>query len=287
METNYKITIPKPCHEDWNQMTPDETGRFCNSCVKSVVDFTNMKAPEIQDYFIKNQGQSVCGRFKNEQINKFDIQIPQSVLNRKMSFHKAFILALFIAMGSTLFSCKNNDASLGEVTVVQDTIKQQPQDTIKEGRLVGDIVCTTETPKTEKVKDKVDISKTNIVTSGIVEIEPYGKNNDTPIKRGFYLSAELEKLASFPGGIKKFYEYFNSNFDISYDKEDIARPFLVSFIINTDGSLSDIKFLRGINEEMNNEASRVLKLSPKWIPGEVDGKKVKAFYSIPIKITPQ
>ncbi|MGH2664513.1 hypothetical protein [Flavobacterium sp.] len=123
MEEKFKITIPKPCHEDWNAMTSDETGRFCGSCVKSVVDFTKMNASEIQEYFTLNQGKNVCGRFKNEQVNTFNLQIPQSILNKKMTFRKAFLLALFVVMGTSLFSCKNSEGfPLGEVAVVNDTI---------------------------------------------------------------------------------------------------------------------------------------------------------------------
>lgn len=121
MNIKYNITIPKPCHEDWNAMTPNETGRFCSSCTKNVVDFTTKNATEIQIFFIENQEQSVCGRFKNDQINNFNIEIPESILTQPMSFHKAFLLTLFVVMGSTLFSCKNqNDIPLGEVSVVKD-----------------------------------------------------------------------------------------------------------------------------------------------------------------------
>ncbi|TGD57685.1 hypothetical protein [Flavobacterium humi] len=138
MEGKFKITIPKPCHEDWNAMTPDQTGRFCGSCIKSVVDFTTMKTSEIQEYFTENSGKNVCGRFKNEQVNTFNMQIPQSVLQQKMPFRKAFLLTLFVVMGSTLFSCRNtNGSTLGEVAVVNDTIAQdsiQPDD-----MLVGEI----------------------------------------------------------------------------------------------------------------------------------------------------
>lgn len=140
METKYQITIPKPCHEDWNAMDPDPTGKFCGSCVKNVVDFTNMEASEIQAYFVLNSGKKVCGRFKNEQVNKFNLEIPQSVLNKKMPFRKAFLLTLFVVMGSTLFSCRNNDGStLGEVAVVNDTIAEKPE--IKEPVLLGEVIA--------------------------------------------------------------------------------------------------------------------------------------------------
>ncbi|MDN3676018.1 hypothetical protein QWY90_15130 [Flavobacterium paronense] len=121
METNYKITVPKPCHEDWDKMTPDQTGRFCNSCVKSVVDFSDMKATEIQEYFIRNQGQKICGRFKTEQLDSVIIQIPRDVLFSQVQFHKIFMLALLVSMGTTLFSCQNSNGDKQKIDGVEVT----------------------------------------------------------------------------------------------------------------------------------------------------------------------
>jgi len=124
MERKYKITIPEPCHEDWNKMTPNDNGRFCGSCSKNVVDFTNMMPDEIQDNFLKHS--NVCGRFKNSQLNSLTIQIPNRVLYSQTHYHKMFLLALFIAMGTTLFSCadKNgNKQKIDKIEVVEDSIK--------------------------------------------------------------------------------------------------------------------------------------------------------------------
>ena len=159
METKFKITIPKPCHEDWNSMKQVETGRFCSVCTKRVVDFTKMGTDEIQEYFVQNREEKVCGRFRNEQVNRFNIQIPRSVLRQQMSFQKAFLLTLFIVMGTTLFSCKNhNDASLGEVSVVEDSTSKNndelsgdtiviPKDSIEDFHTQG-----ISLPKKEKLK---------------------------------------------------------------------------------------------------------------------------------------
>jgi hypothetical protein len=124
MNTKHKITIPEPCHEDWNKMTPNDDGRFCGSCSKNVVDFTNMLPDEIQMYF--QQHSNVCGRFKNSQLDSLTIQIPNRVLYSQTQYHKMFLLALFIAMGTTLFSCadKNgNKQKIDKVEVVEDSIK--------------------------------------------------------------------------------------------------------------------------------------------------------------------
>lgn len=178
MENKFKITIPKPCHEDWNAMTPKESGRFCSVCTKGVVDFTNKTSDEIQQYFIENQGQKICGRFKNEQMNKISIPVPKSVFEKQMSFHKAFLLILFIVMGSTLFSCKNhnNDYVTGEPVVVEDTVEathtmgkpMHPKevDSIEKSKVSP--------PASAKKNVKEKISQTNLpeATLGITLVEP-------------------------------------------------------------------------------------------------------------------
>ena len=108
MAETLKIQIPKPCHENWNTMTLNQQGRFCGSCAKSVVDFTKMKTPEIQQYFIQNQGKKICGRFNNDQLYSIRISIPAGVFYSQTQFHKIFLLALLLSMGTTLISCSDN-----------------------------------------------------------------------------------------------------------------------------------------------------------------------------------
>ncbi|WP_428224262.1 hypothetical protein [Flavobacterium sp.] len=123
MESSFKISIPKPCHESWRNMTPDEQGRFCSVCAKSVVDFTNMDSQEMQQFVIQNQGRKICGRFRQEQVEpNFKISISESFLYQNRSFRKAFLLALFVVMGTTLFSCKNEKGqALQEINVESET----------------------------------------------------------------------------------------------------------------------------------------------------------------------
>ncbi|WP_281226985.1 hypothetical protein [Flavobacterium aquiphilum] len=124
MDTKHKITIPKPCHEDWDKMTPNNNGRFCSSCSKTVVDFTNMSPNEIQMYY--QQHSNVCGRFKNSQLDSLTIQIPNRVLFSQTNYHKIFLLALFMTMGTTLFSCSDkngNKQKIDKVEVVDDSLE--------------------------------------------------------------------------------------------------------------------------------------------------------------------
>jgi CarboxypepD_reg-like domain len=63
------ITIPEPCHENWNNMGPVEKGRFCGSCSKQVVDFSMMNDGEMAAYLSSTNGK-VCGRFNESQLNR-------------------------------------------------------------------------------------------------------------------------------------------------------------------------------------------------------------------------
>lgn len=101
-----KISIPAPCHEDWNKMTPDETGRHCNSCAKSVVDFTGMSDEEVKHFFLNKKEEKICGRFKQIQLQQLIIELPQNILSIEMPLWKKFLAACLIVFSTTLFSCE-------------------------------------------------------------------------------------------------------------------------------------------------------------------------------------
>ena len=66
----FSIHIPEPCHEDWQQMTPVDKGRFCQSCAKQVVDFSVMTDQEILIYISKASSGNMCGRFTDDQLQR-------------------------------------------------------------------------------------------------------------------------------------------------------------------------------------------------------------------------
>lgn len=63
------LTIPKPCHENWQHMEPNKDGRHCLSCQKTVIDFSLMNDKEILDYVTSSPGE-LCGRFDPHQLNR-------------------------------------------------------------------------------------------------------------------------------------------------------------------------------------------------------------------------
>lgn len=90
------INIPKPCHENWNAMTPNEKGRHCAVCEKTVVDFTKTTDERLVKTFEQNG--NLCGRFKNSQLNR-DIVFNRKERNNYLSYVASSLLAL-LAIGT-------------------------------------------------------------------------------------------------------------------------------------------------------------------------------------------
>ena len=101
-----KISIPTPCHEDWNKMTPNQQGRHCDSCMKTVVDFTRMTDDEVKYFLLNNKEEHACGRFTSKQLQTIQIELPPDIFVIQMPLWKRFLVACLIVFGTTLFSCE-------------------------------------------------------------------------------------------------------------------------------------------------------------------------------------
>ncbi|MFH6995823.1 energy transducer TonB [Flavobacterium sp. FlaQc-48] len=102
-------------------------------------------------------------------------------------------------------------------------------------------------------------------------------------KNQVYNTAGLEVRPEFPGGQEAFDRFLKENYKNPKNTEIKGKVYL-TFIIEKDGSLSDIKVLRDIGFETGAEAIRVLKMSPKWIPGKQNNTTVRTLYSIPVSV---
>jgi protein TonB len=98
-----------------------------------------------------------------------------------------------------------------------------------------------------------------------------------------YNTAGIEVKPDFPGGIGEFYKYFAKNYRTPNVKKLNGKVY-VTFVVEKDGSIDEVKVLRDIGYGTGEEAIRVLNNSPKWLPGEQDGRKVRCSFSLPINI---
>jgi hypothetical protein len=87
----------------------------------------------------------------------------------------------------------------------------------------------------------------------------------------------------FPGGAATFYKFIANNFRAP-DQEGLDGRIVAEFIVEKDGSLTNIKVLQDMGYGTAEEILRVLGMSPKWTPGVIHDKPVRVKYTIPIKI---
>ena len=97
----------------------------------------------------------------------------------------------------------------------------------------------------------------------------------------------VEEMPEFPGGMDAWHEYLKK--EIRYPEVcrtlGIQGVVQVEFVVETNGSISNIKILDPVYRDLDEEAIRVISASPKWKPGKQMGRAVRVFYQIPIKFT--
>lgn len=125
------LEITSPCTESWEAMTPFEHGRFCDSCSKHVVDFTNMTDNEVLNFF-RNQTGTVCGRINTEQVSKPAIK---PINKRLRLFLTAFVMVFILCKREFLLAQDTTRDSSFTVPMYQTVItgkvvdeKNQPLD---------------------------------------------------------------------------------------------------------------------------------------------------------------
>ena len=94
----------------------------------------------------------------------------------------------------------------------------------------------------------------------------------------------VEKMPEYPGGSAALFEYLSKNvkYPADAEKKKIEGRVLVTFVVNTDGSITDIEVVRKACPSLYAEAVRGISGMPKWIPGEQKGQKVRVKYTIPL-----
>lgn len=94
----------------------------------------------------------------------------------------------------------------------------------------------------------------------------------------------IERLPEFPGGMVEFMKWLTKNlsYPVIAQQQKIQGKVLVSFIINKDGTISSPKVVKSVSPELDREALRVIRIMPKWKPGEDHGKPCRTYFCIPV-----
>lgn len=94
----------------------------------------------------------------------------------------------------------------------------------------------------------------------------------------------VEQMPSFPGGQSALMSYLANNikYPVVAQENGVQGRVVVSFVVERDGSITDVQVVRSVDPSLDREAQRVVRSMPKWIPGKQNGQAVRAKYNVPV-----
>ena len=110
------------------------------------------------------------------------------------------------------------------------------------------------------------------------------KANKNPVTLNDSVYLKAEKMPEFPGGITALIKYIYGNVKYPDDAKyyGYQGKVYVQFVVNTDGTISNVNVEHGVCSLLDEESIRVIKSMPAWIPGENEGNKIKVRLTFPV-----
>jgi TonB family protein len=291
-----KLEIKEPCHEDWDNMKIGLISRHCDVCVKSVMDFTQMNRAQIITYILSNPNEQVCGRMNKDQFDFQHEDIPVLIeeLKKGKATNPFLILALVCLSLSACAQDKNgNIQTPPPIEVVQGQVEHNPDDSTR-------IAITEKPPRDHPIRkgkvaceiiEEVELGEIEPVEIGDIEVAVSGgigiveQPVEHPVEDKVYQFAE--KMPEFSGGMEKLFDFVNKN--LSYPRyerdKNISGNVYVRFVVEKDGSITRPEIMRSVvgSKNFDAEVLRIIRMMPKWTPGENHGNKVSVYMSLPIQ----
>jgi len=273
--------------------------RHCDSCVKSVIDFTQMDRGQIITYLLMRPNERVCGRMHRSQMDFRHEDVP--LIIEAIQKHRpanAFMILALVTL--TLASCSqpNGAAPAPQKTktvhVEKDSLQTPKKDSIDHG---ADLEMGKVSTKDRGIADKTGVTPTVCPPPlmGIMVVEPDPidigdiempepppppPQDDTP--RTF-----VETMPEYVGGIDAMMAFITTNLQFTEEMKasNLEGTVYLKMVVETDGSLSNFEVLRGVSGSLSfeKEAIRMVKSMPKWTPGKDKGKVCRTYMSLPIR----
>ena len=94
----------------------------------------------------------------------------------------------------------------------------------------------------------------------------------------------VEEMPQFPGGQAALLEYLAKNikYPVVAEENGVQGRVIVTFVVERDGSITDVKVVKSVDPSLDKEAARVVKSMPKWQPGKQNGSAVRVKYTVPV-----
>ena len=161
----------------------------------------------------------------------------------------------------------------------QDEPKQQPQQ-----------LSTTELKIVEDdavVNDELEVNAEDDQNTQVSDYVAPIETDDEPKFEEQEIFTIVEETAEFPGGEEGMFKFLSENvkYPTMARESNVQGTVFVTFVVEPDGSVSNVKLLRGIGGGCDEEAMRVVKSMPRWKAGKQRGRPVRQQYNLPIKYT--
>jgi periplasmic protein TonB len=175
----------------------------------------------------------------------------------------------------------------------EDPVKKSQAKTPEEPKTLESMVVSSTPDIVAEIptnKELTGNNASNTGTEGGTGLDTTSENFGVPTLpvddgKAINSTVELDKLPEFPGGINKFYNYVGTNFEKPEMEGSNTFRIFVSFVIEKDGTMTDIKVKKDPGFGLGKEAIRVLKsLKTKWSPGMIGSKPVRTSYNLPITV---
>lgn len=219
---------------------------------------------------------------------------PQADLERKKTIFTEIGLVITLALILLAFNYKSYDrGSNSEIQVrVDDTpeeiipitkqeVKPPPQAPPPQVTVINIVNDDVE------VENDIDIDVEADQETEVQDYVPVVKEEEEVVEMEIF--TVVESMPGYPGGDAARMQFLQEN--IKYPQmareSGIQGTVYVTFVVETDGRVTDVRVLRGIGGGCDEEAIRVIQLMPRWVPGKQRGKPVRVQFNMPIKFTLQ
>jgi len=178
-----QISIPKPCHENWDNMLPETQGKHCLACSKTVIDFSTWEQEDILNYLQNKNGERVCGRFNASQLEP--ASPPEKVLPLIFKSNVS-VLKKMAAIILLCFGVMSGAESYGQQKIVGKP--DHPKPAVETPAILGDtVVVDTANHPIIKVSCVNDTSKRQPQIMGMiappVKVIKIDTTKNIPIKK--------------------------------------------------------------------------------------------------------
>jgi TonB family protein len=282
---------------------------FCQNCGKKQDDvvasslqdpFTNAcpHCGEIMgegDLFCQNCGKSnhesgmVNTPINNEDYSKYNDSSKNNVII-PIAIVIGCILILALLCGGWWYYSSYKPKLVDNVSVQNDSvavnesiIEDAVEDTEEIGNSIVEDTVSVDYSLPEETDVKVDdnFEDEELVKEALSQYDDYIANKQTEEKKVFDV---VEQMPSYPGGDEALMRYISNNlqYPVVAEENGIQGRVIVSFVVERDGSITEVNVVKSVDPSLDKEAVRVLKSMPRWEAGIQDGKPVRVKYTVPV-----